>query len=314
MVEINTSEVVPSLLKLSSSSISTFNKCARLFWFDKFSNMGERSFTSDAIERGSLFHAGIAAALRQRNPKQNLVVATAAVDELYSSGTGSVDERDEAVEMLRYYLDDLGINTRNFAYKLNGVPMVEWEFEVSFDTFILRGSVDAVIKDTNGKIYLVDWKTRRTFYTDDVVEMDKQLYIYAAIVQAEGVKLDGAMQIQLNAPPQPLKFKVDSDINLASSINERTPKLTQALFEHSVAHMSPTEKMSAMLKVGAKIVPDSDFKRISAINLNRVEPIFNSILHTAERIAAERDFLPVYDSWTCKNCQWRLECYTKLGA
>lgn len=299
-------------INLSSSSIATFAKCAKLFWFDKLSPYAKREFSSDAIDRGSLFHAGIAAALQQTNPNLNLKVATAAVDALYSSGTGSVDERDEAVEMLRFYLDDLGINTRNFAYKLNGVPMVEWEFDVDFHEFRLRGSIDAVIRDTNGKVFLVDWKTRQTFYTDDVVDIDKQLYTYAAILKLEGVELDGAMQIQLSKPPQPPKFKENCDINLASSLNERSPKTTKEIFERAISHMSSDEQFKAAIKLGTKIVDMTEFKRISPINLNDVEAVFTNVLAWGHRIAVEKDFLPVMDAYTCKSCQWRSECRTGL--
>lgn len=296
---------------LSSSSIGTYNICPRRFWFDKFSNMGERSFTSDAIERGTLFHAGIAAALKQTDPKRNYTVALDAVMKLYQEGTGSVDEVDNALEMLRYYLDDLGINTRNFAYKLNGVPMIEWEFDVDFHEFRLRGTIDAVIKDVNGKVFLVDWKTRRTFYQDSVIELDRQLYIYAKILQMEGVDLDGAMQIQLNKPPQPLKFKADSDINLASSLNERSAKTTQEMFDTSVAHMPSDERFKAAMKLSNKIAPMSEFKRVSAIDLSRVDNVFQTVMLWGYKIAQEKDFLPVLNAYTCSGCVWANEC---LGA
>lgn len=299
-------------LNLSSSSISTFAKCAKLFWFEKLSGLEGRSFTSEAIERGSMFHAGIAAALKQSDPKRNLTVATEAVMALYESGTGAINEVDEALEMLRYYLDDLGINTRNFAHTLNGVPLVEWEFDVNFGDFNLRGSVDAVIKDTSGKIFLVDWKTRRTFYTDDVVEIDKQLYIYAKILQMSGVELDGAVQIQLNAPPEAPKFKVDCDINLASSLNERSAKTTRELFDKTVAHMNPVERMDAFMKLGSKIVEGTHFKQISPIHLSDVDTVFNTVLQWGHRIAQTKEFLPIMDAFGCKSCVWRMECRASL--
>ena len=299
-------------INLSSSSISTFAKCQRLFWFDKLSDFAKREFSSDAMDRGTLFHAGIAVALKQTDPKRNYQVALEAVMKLYQEGTGSVDEVDDALEMLRYYLDDLGINTRNFAYKLNGVPMIEWEFDVDFHEFRLRGTIDAVIKDVNGKVYLVDWKTRQSFYADDVVELDKQIYIYAAILKLEGVDLDGAMQIQLSKPPQPPKFKAESDTNLASSLNERSAKTTQEMFDKTVAHMTPDERFKAAVKLSNKIVPMTEFKRISPINLNDVEPVFTNVLGWGHRIANEQDYLPVLDSWVCKTCQWRTECRMEL--
>jgi ATP-dependent helicase/DNAse subunit B len=295
-------------IKLSASSISKFQVCAKKFWFDKVSNLEDREFTSGAIERGTLFHAGIAAALRQRDPRKNLDVAISAVNELYLAGTGSIVEQDEAIEMLRYYLNDLGINTRNFAVVRDGVPLVEYEFERNFGDFNLRGSIDAVIQGEDGSVFLVDWKTRRTFYTDDVVEMDKQLYIYAKILELEGIKLTGAMQIQLNAPPQAPKFKVNSDPNLASSLNEKSARTTKALFDETISHMTPSEQSKALMKLGSKVVGDYEFKKVSSINLNDVDAFFDTVLAWGHKIAQTTNYLPIMDAYICKGCVWRPEC------
>lgn len=299
-------------IKLSASSIGTYSTCPRRYWYHKLSGLESRDTTSSALDRGSLFHVGMAAALRQTNPKLNLKVAIEAIGALYVAGTGSVTERDEAVEMVKYFAEDIGINVRNFAYKINGVPAVELEFDENFGDFNLRGSIDAVIRDTDGRTFLLDWKTRKRHYEDIVVQNDKQLAIYAAILKREGIELDGALQIQLSAPPQPLKFKVDSDISLASSLNERSAKTTQAMFDESIAHMSASERLLAQMKLGNKVAPDTDFKKLSFIDLNDVDTMFETVLKWGHRIAQEKEFLPVMDSWVCGSCSFLTECRASL--
>jgi hypothetical protein len=58
---------------------------------------------------------------------------------------------------------------------------VEWEIEVPFDGYTVKGIVDAVVRDQEtGELVIMDWKLRQQFTSLDVAQVDGQLHFYAA--------------------------------------------------------------------------------------------------------------------------------------
>lgn len=303
------------MLKFSVSSLNDFQSCALKYWFNNVSGLPRRYFKSDATDRGSLFHAGIAAALKQRDPNENIRVAKEAVLKEAKVLKATDKEVETANSYLEYYLPKLGINETKFAYVHNGKPLVEFDFEAEFDFGVLRGYVDAVLVTSDGSIILVDWKTRKTIYDEETIDLDKQLYIYAKMLELLGVvKIEYALQYQISGVPQYPRFVKGGDTNTSDAINKNIAKTNRTMFNEFIAHMSETERRKALIAFKDKIMPDESFEIATFIRMEMLDYVWDTTVRQMEQMAtmADTDFLPVLNSYICKGCVWKDACLQRL--
>lgn len=116
--------------------------------------------------------------------------------------------RLEAAAFVKYYLPRMGFGNRYVPVSVSEVlpqymeahvPFVEYDFELPLDSGdILVGRVDAVLRDlTTGELILVDWKSRVAFPADYLADIDDQLHLYAAAINANGGNISQVAMMQM---------------------------------------------------------------------------------------------------------------------
>jgi len=198
------------LVKLSPSRLEAFARCP-LRWLLESSGGTTGDSTSQGI--GTLVHAlaqqvaddgvprdEIAAQLLER-----LAGAIKRVD--LGSGWFAVRQRGRAEEMVRKLAEWLRTNTRVFV-------AAEQSFEVTIGRAVLRGQVDRLEQDAEGRLFVVDLKTGKHQPTKVELAAHAQLGSYQVAVEegafdevAPGVRTSsGAALVQLGTKPAKAEY------------------------------------------------------------------------------------------------------------
>jgi RecB family exonuclease len=293
---------------LSVSSVNLYNVCPSKYYFRYIARVLTEEVDTQAQQRGSLFHEGIAAALGYGDERSNLEYATAACYEYASKNNIGDALRDSAIELLRYYMPLIGVNRTIFAYEHAGKPMIEHQFDETVDGIPVRGTIDLVAKHADGRILLIDWKCKRELYDTTAIALDKQLYMYAKYVRDFlGIPLDGAMQVQLSTElPAVPRMKLNGEPYKTMG------KTTKAAFDASISHLTDEQKRSAILQYADKIAPDTDFIRYSKIDMAMVDAMFVLFLLQAREVRADDMYLPILDAFACSKCSYKDHCYSRI--
>ncbi len=255
----------------------------------------------------------------------------------------------QAIAVLRYQYPRLGIGTRyrvastdevfedhSDADPERGTPFVEWHFERQSsiyngamgldsdgnftvplaDTFILGGTVDAVLVDLQTKEYvIIDWKTRAVIPNLALVDLDGQLKLYAAVINAiaNARVITQAIQWQLRSVvPKPVvlteKTKEVSKANIST---------TWEVWSESVRAMGldPEKWRDSM---GPKMHPATDYTLAVASPITRASSsvVPQSILQYGQIIAnAERTgaYPMIPSSMGCQFCSFKRICQTRIN-
>lgn len=299
----------------SVSGLSTYNSCAAKWYLQYKSGLKVEAFDGDAMQRGSLFHAGIAEALITGDNAQ----ALPAVRRYAEQNNVSTTLVDDVARMLDYYLPAIGINTTLTAYQHEGKPLIEHGFDVTFGTepqVKLRGFIDAVVRHQDGRVGLLDWKVRKTFYPVEAVQMDKQLYVYAAILKLHyGIALDFAAQVQISPtiPDTPRLLSKRTGVK-AEDWGRDCGRTTAQAVQGIVAGLDAGEAQAFMLRFNDKIVPETEFLSYAKIPLAQADNVLKLTLATAHRADTDTQYLPVLDAYQCKACEWRGHCKARVMA
>lgn len=293
---------------ISVSSVSVFDVCPTRYWFKYYSGIRLEEVEYDYQHRGTLVHEGIAAALRYGDEKSNYEIATVAVLEYANKRGLNQTVIDDALEMLEYYMPAIGINRTVFAYEHNGIPLIEYQFEESFEDVTLRGTIDAVVKHVDGRILVLDFKCKKELYDTTAVIMDAQLYVYTFVLRnVMKIPVDGAMQVQMwTQVPGKVKYNKDGAVSKVIS------KTTQTIVDSLVEQLPQEERVAAMITYAGKIAPDTDFLRYSKIDMSLVDNMFGIFMLRARDIDKTEIFLPVQSSFVCKDCGYLNACYAKI--
>ena len=299
-----------------------------MYYLSRHSDALPLSTDKTAMDRGSLFHEAIADVLRSdvASPEAQYHIGLKAMLDYQTLENkkrmsvldefGNPSERllsDSAMEtasdMLKYYLPILQLNRKLFAL---GKEWVERVFSLPIvpGGVSLTGYIDAVVKTSDGRTLLIDWKTRANMASRSGIVLDKQLYIYAYALQQMGIKLDGALQVQLSTqPPKPPRFKKDGELD------GRSPMTTKTAFLEAVADKTPAEQDTLLLKFADKIKEDDYFVRYSKVDLRLVPHVVDGLMNTIVDIQDAYDsgiFPRAFDIYTCGGCEWREVCYDNL--
>jgi superfamily I DNA/RNA helicase/RecB family exonuclease len=167
------------LVKLSPSRLEAFARCP-LRWLLESSGGTSGDSTSQGI--GTLVHAlaqqvaeeGVPADQIAGELQQRLASAIKRVD--LGSGWFAVRQRERAAEMVRKLAEWLRTNTRVFV-------AAEQDFEVTIGRAVLRGQVDRLERDDEGRLFVVDLKTGKHAPTKAELDTHAQLGSYQVAVE-----------------------------------------------------------------------------------------------------------------------------------
>jgi superfamily I DNA/RNA helicase/RecB family exonuclease len=190
---------------VSPSRVEAFTRCG-LRWL--LETCGGTAGASAAQGVGTLVHA-VAAEMPDADPP----ALAARLDELWPSlglPAGWVGERSRARahRMLQRYADYARTNRRELV-------AVEAEVDVPVGRAVVRGRVDRVERDADGRLVVVDLKTGSRAPSGADVEANAQLGVYQLAVEEGGAPSGGAVLVQLGTSHA--KVKVQRQAPLADA-------------------------------------------------------------------------------------------------
>jgi len=182
-------------LKMSVSSMGTYEKCPKKYWYQYLEKPPIEKVKWDHLEIGSYVHLVLEKfhkfQLEQYLPssehstlmKKCMLAALSEFDE-------EIIGKEHAVvkEILQDYLNVI---------KYSGLPNVlhvEKSFLMPVGDYIVRGFIDRIDKISDGHYHVVDYKTSK----DPRYLTPFQLYVYALIIKAEfpdAVKITGSYML-----------------------------------------------------------------------------------------------------------------------
>ena len=168
------------LVRLSPSRLDAFARCP-LRWLLESAGGTSGDSTSQGI--GTLVHAlaqqvadeGVRGDEVATQLQERLASAIKRVD--LGSGWFAVKQRERAAEMVRKLAEWLRTNTRVFV-------AAEQDFEVTIGRAVLKGQVDRLEQDPEGRLFVVDLKTGKHAPTKAQLGENAQLGSYQVAVEA----------------------------------------------------------------------------------------------------------------------------------
>lgn len=276
----------------SNSSVNTYKTCPAKYRFHYGPNKRYTKAT-EAMQLGNLVHESFAHSL-QGNATTQEALDYAATAFTYAD----VQKKGKAV--IEYYAPLIG-----FDGKIIAVPgMIENKFNVEIEGVRVLGYIDAIIEDQHGNYVLVDWKTRGQLLDSSQVAMDSQLYVYAYVTQhVLGIQLDRVCQVQMKTT-LPAKPKLIKSGALSKTLGLTTRSVFMNEYRRLDVHVSDKE----LLNYSHKFVDESEFLRMSYIDMHRVTPQTNKFIGWVKRIQEDNQMLPVNNAPVCKWCQYTDLC------
>ena len=167
------------LVRLSPSRLEAFARCP-LRWLLESSGGTSGESTSQGI--GTLVHALAQQVADEGVPRQEIAVqlqerlASAIKRVDLGSGWFAVRQRERAADMVRKLAEWLRTNTRVFV-------AAEQDFEVTIGRAVMKGQVDRLERDAEGRLFVVDLKTGKHAPTKVELDTHSQLGSYQVAVE-----------------------------------------------------------------------------------------------------------------------------------
>lgn len=278
--------------------------------------LDDDNFSSDSQQLGTLIHHGLAEILTYgwnviEFPSHLFKLEDSLTDYARDAGIPSTVVAT-ALDALMYYVPRIGVNTAFTALRdVNGKPLIELEFSgVEYKGVKFKGFIDAIVQHTDGRIILIDWKTRQRHYAAEAVKLDTQLYLYHYAAETLfGIKIDDVMQVQLTMPP-PGKLSLNKD----GSISKQNKPTTRELFLETVEGWTPEDVDAALFAFSGKIIEPVEFLRFTRIDPGKTAHMMKLIYAQAKRIEQDDAYLPVLNAYVCKGCSYLSVCAAALNA
>lgn len=243
------------------------------------------------------------------------------------------DVRNEVPKLLRYHIPLMGIGTKYvpvtkgeiFGRSSEWFPVIETDKELALemrlkfpiegtDDFI-TGIVDAVLRDIEtDELIVFDWKTRGVFPYDSLAQVDGQLSLYAAVLNAMGANITRTIMYQFSTKlPSPASISAkNSRPNVGAASYSTTWEVWKATLPPNI---SP-EKYEAEIR--PKLMLDSDFQHPveCVVTEYSTKMAFDNVYATLEAIQnakkSKYGFPAILGSNGCKFCDFLPLCANAL--
>jgi hypothetical protein len=249
------------------------------------------------------------------NKRDSKVALPADHQELINLGIG----------MLRYYETWLGNRDPLNTYHVKGVPQVEVKFRITlpipddilqafgWDEAVVTGTIDRVIIDELGRLWLLDYKTAARFETSHF-DLDPQisLYTWAASILYPGMSIAGFVyqQHKKQVPDEPKFLSSTGAYSVAK--NQVT---TRPLYYKALKNMygSITKAPQANLVYLDYLAAQEGDMQDRFIRRDFVERNRHQIISTQQHLVQEacdmlNPNLPIYPNPT-RDCAWRCSTF-----
>lgn len=316
--------------RYSFSRASNYLRCPRAYYY-RYGRKLLPIYNSPYLTRGTLVHAGLeAATTAQFNGERGAAVESAAIARIFDENAeykkdpfiaglieadpefeDGIDEvgtlaENVCIRVIRTF--DLG-GDRWETITLNFKPLIEYDFEVEVQGVKIHCKVDWIVRDTEtGLIYEADFKTRKSFTSQEDDEMNAQHPMYMYALRQHGIHVDGSMTWQIKASEpkvpklnKPTKNKPVAMSRSAISSNWETYKealvaadLDPAEYEEMEGKLSQFEQLDQMLRTETECKTIWD-EYTDLLRLMHGEP--ESLIKTR-----------VLNPRVCKGCEYRDLC------
>lgn len=244
---------------LSFSSLGVYRDCPRQYKYKNVDNLPFDKPSYHYMDVGTLVHKAIEVYLKTKDVQ-------AVNDELTQLDGFSSANVNKALDIFNTFI--VGTIIDDFM----PTEFIEYEFVHEIEGIPVKGTIDAVVI-YNKKLYLIDWKIRRSFYPEDAIRKDLQLHLYARVFSdLTGLKIHKAVQYQItSAIPKETAFEGVFDF---SAVPE--PLRTK--------YVNPVE-----------------------IDLSD-ESFLQAFLSQARKIRDDNEYTPTYNAYVCKDCPFLNIC------
>lgn len=195
---------------------------------------------------------------------------------------------------------------------IDGIPQVEVNFALELEDIYKEGSplafggtIDRIVKDQNGLIWIADYKTAKAFDTDKL-NLDTQVSAYCwAAEQYLDLPIEGMLYIQIHKsmpkPPKLTKTGVSTDKRMRTTYEMYKNALIEV---YQTSENTPKANLEFLETLRKEQTRDGDkYVRVDWVERNQWSKInFYNHLNSMVREMISSD-LPIYPNPT-KDCAW----------
>ena len=193
-------------MRVSFSKINTFNRCKRNYLLKYVFGYPEICQRSSSIAIGSILHSLI---------YHSFVNGKIFDDDEISEFLKNVElEKDDYNKVLGLYSS---FSKSRFSNLLEEDILAEYGFEFVYKNCIFSGDIDLVVKNSDGTVDLIDFKTNEDL-KKSLVEYNKQMFIYKLALEGKGFCIKNL--ILLNIKPNCVHEYVVSESDIAVAKKE----------------------------------------------------------------------------------------------
>lgn len=187
--------------KVSHSKIKTWRRCRKQYSYKYIEELEPRR-KSRPLVFGSIVHEMIEANANGSDPQTIIKKYQANIKKLFSVEREDYAQIiDDANLLMKYYFEYYKNDKIKFIVIDDKSAEHEFEVEIAQD-ILLKGKIDAIVKTSDDRIWLMEHKSHKIIPQEDVRFRDLQTVIYASIMPALGVKKpDGVLWDYIRSKP-----------------------------------------------------------------------------------------------------------------
>lgn len=196
-------EKITENISISFSKINTFNHCKRNYLLKYVYGYPEKRQNSDNAKIGTILHSLIYQSLVNGKLFDNSMLK----DYLNNFNVGSKDY--DKILSLYQKLENLRF------FKLSSESLLaEYGFEFVYKNFIFKGDIDLVVKNSDGTVDLIDFKTNENI-EKSLSDYNKQMFIYKSALEKEGLFVKNLIFVNVKSDGIKEFTVSDSDLQIA---------------------------------------------------------------------------------------------------
>lgn len=316
LTEADLMEINPDAIRISQSSIKTWRKCKREYYY-KFVEGLERKHSPAPLYKGSIIHEILEARINGEDWRQVMEEHLLEYDKLFDEEKILYgDLRNDLPIIMEGY--DKKYKDEDLVYFEKDGKRAEFAFSIPLDgksieetEIIFRGKIDAVAQDSQGRVWLMDHKTFSRIPDENFRFANQQVLLYAwAMPQAGFPKPDGMLWDYIRSKPPAIPHELKSGgLSKAKSIDTTPEVYLEKIHELG---LDPADYEDILSKLEAN--EESFYRRIyTPIRESMIYPVVADLLETAKEIQALAGVSKARSlDRHCSYCSFRSLCQTEL--
>lgn len=182
------------------------------------------------------------------------------------------------------------------------------------DPVVYQGRIDLVVQDDNGEVWIVDYKTTKSFGDTAYLERDSQISSYAyALIEAMGIEVAGVVFIQLKKTvphPPALVYKGKKNERLSTAKDQCTTvdMFMEAIHQHGYNPADYEEVLAALRNNGDPMVRRLEFHRDDPLLQMQGEFIFREAIDMLN----DPSIYPNPTLMNCNGCWFQGPCLARI--